>query len=766
MRELCWTSRNKLYAVVVIFFILFIPHNASAATQQLKILIALQEFPIPTHTFVLRHIMDLMSRGHHVAVYSAKKPAHEDHVLIAAGLQNVQIFYGDVPEQLDFFDMIVCQFGISGIRFAALKKEGRFHGKLITFFRGCDISSYLYRAPQCYHELFRQGDLFIPVCNYFKTVLIEHGCPADKIVVSYSPIDCTHFTISTRDAASNPKTIKLLSVGRFVEKKGFITGIRAVAKALQEVPNLEYNLVGSGPQEQEIKKLIRELKVEKQVKILGHRHHHEIRQLLHQAHIFLAPSMTARNHDQEGIPDALKEAMAAGLLVISTQHSGIPEVVRHGESGLLVPEFDEHALAGAIVQACITHDCWPAYGAAARSIIEREHNAEIEYARLEDLFCNLVEQKKLHQECAASNTHTLKILFVVDTFPCQYHTFINNQLAGLLERGHEIDILAEQRGDFLSRELPAGKSLGNVFYKQPTRTQMPYDVIYCQFAYLLPRCLRLLQERKITGKLIVGLRGGDAGFVFAKDVQEREALFNQVDLFLPVSRYFHEKLLAAGCSPEKSLVLHSPIDCKQFPFVGIRMSAADDNTLRLITVCRLVEKKGLTYAIRAVAQLLHDYPQITYNIIGDGPLEGELSKLIEELNVQNNIRLLGAQSHHEVAAHLAASDIFILSSCTTSKGLEEGIANAPKEAMAIGVIAVCTDHSGTSELITDGINGFLVPEHDSEALYKKLSWVLAHRELWPTITSAARHTIEQNFALEDGIDHLENILIRLCFPSN
>ena len=156
----------------------------------------------------------------------------------------------------------------------------------------------------------------------------------------------------------------------------------------------------------------------------------------------------------------------------------------------------------------------------------------------------------------------------------------------------------------------------------------------------------------------------------------------------------------------------------------------------------------MEYSIRAVAELLKKYPNIEYTIVGFGELEDQLNKLIRSLKVQNNIKLVGRLSQEGVAAALNQSHIFILPSITDKTGDEEGIPNSLKEAMAMGLPVISTYHAGIPELIQDGRSGFLVPEKDSKALVKKIEYLINNPVIWPSLTYAARTTIEMEYEKE------------------
>jgi colanic acid/amylovoran biosynthesis glycosyltransferase len=117
--------------------------------------------------------------------------------------------------------------------------------------------------------------------------------------------------------------------------------------------------------------------------------------VLAQSHILIAPSVTAADGDEEGIPNTLKEAMAMGLPVISTVHAGIPELVNDGVSGFLVPERDVEALADRLMRLVDQPETWAAMGRAGRRQIEAEFDTD----RLNDdllvLYKGMLETPKL-----------------------------------------------------------------------------------------------------------------------------------------------------------------------------------------------------------------------------------------------------------------------------------------------------------------------------------------------------------------------------------
>jgi len=370
-------------------------HCPQAATRRpLKILIIETYFPPVSSTAVLNQITGLIDQGHLVHIYSKYRGplewAHSD--IHKYNLMSL-VTFERLPNNLDSYDIIYCMFGYRGKDLVdAIRRKPLRHAKLITCFRGADITKYVQRNPRHYYRrLFIKGDLFLPVCHYFIPKLTKLGCRSHKIKVHPSAIDCSLFAYQERKLEPG-KPIKLVSVSRLIKKKGLEYSIRAVAQLLKKYPTIEYTIVGFGSLQQELEQLIDSLGVSNHIKLVGRLSQEEVADLLSKSHIFVLPSVTDKSGDQEGIPNSLKEAMAVGLPVVTTRHAGIPELVQDGYSGFLAPEHDYKTLATKI-EYLITHpEIWPTLCKAARETIEREYERDAVNKKLNALFYSLLKK--------------------------------------------------------------------------------------------------------------------------------------------------------------------------------------------------------------------------------------------------------------------------------------------------------------------------------------------------------------------------------------
>ncbi|EOC1856142.1 colanic acid biosynthesis glycosyltransferase WcaL [Escherichia coli] len=242
-------------------------------------------------------------------------------------------------------DVFIAHFGPAGVTAAKLRELGVIRGKIATIFHGIDISSreVLNHYTPEYQQLFRRGDLMLPISDLWAGRLQKMGCPREKIAVSRMGVDMTRFSPRPVKAPATP--LEIISVARLTEKKGLHVAIEACRQLKEQGVAFRYRILGIGPWERRLRTLIEQYQLEDMVEMPGFKPSHEVKAMLDDADVFLLPSVTGADGDMEGIPVALMEAMAVGIPVVSTLHSGIPELVEADKSGWLVPENDARALA-------------------------------------------------------------------------------------------------------------------------------------------------------------------------------------------------------------------------------------------------------------------------------------------------------------------------------------------------------------------------------------------------------------------------------------
>jgi len=284
-------------------------------------------------------------------------------------------------------DVIIAHFGDNAVTANNLKKLGLLQGQIFSVFHGYDISvsNVVKKNLSGYKSLFNSGAVMLPISQLWRHKLLELGCPEDIIHVNRMGINPENFTYVPNEIS---KPLSILSVARHSEKKGLEYAIRAISLLKQKGIEINYQIIGTGPLMDYHQKLIDELQLGKQVSILGYMNQTAIKEKLDLADIFLLPSVTADNGDMEGVPVALMEAMAKGVLCVSTLHSGIPELIDHEVSGFLAPERDSKSLANIVENIIEGQYDLKQVQTNARAKVMADFNETIAYDELSQIIKN------------------------------------------------------------------------------------------------------------------------------------------------------------------------------------------------------------------------------------------------------------------------------------------------------------------------------------------------------------------------------------------
>jgi len=243
----------------------------------------------------------------------------------------------------------------------------------------------------------------------------------------------------------------------------------------------------------------------------------------------------------------------------------------------------------------------------------------------------------------------------------------------------------------------------------------------------------------------------------------RRMLFENGDAFTVNSTYTAHNVVALGGRTQDIRELPVGLEVNKFEFQPrVRRS---DEPVRILTVGRLVEKKGIEYAIRAVAQLNDDL-DVTYRIVGGGPLRQQLEQLVGQLGIADDVTFLGALPQEAVRKQYQWAHLFTLPSVTASDGDREGQGLVLQEAQACGLPVVATRHNGFPDGVKEGESAMLVPERDVEALADALRTVVRQESSWPAVGRAGRAFVEDNYDIEVLNDRLVDIYRDLLYTND
>ena len=295
-------------------------------------------------------------------------------------------------------DLLHAHFAVDGAN--ALSLASSIRKPLVVNLHGIDVTrtddSYrrsvtgqLYLARR--RRLWNDAKLFLCDSEYLRQKALQSGFPEHKLITHYIGIDLQLFT----SPEIGQQRQDVLFVGRLVEKKGCRYLIRAMQRVQAQFPSVKLLVIGDGPERIPLENLAKELGVVCDFR--GAQPAPMIRRSLASARVFCAPSITASNGDSEGLGMVFAEAQAMGVPVVSSNHGGIPEVVRDGETGFLAPERDYDALADRITQLLGDDDLWHRFSSRAITWVPERFDVRRQTMRLESLYEAVIRERPVSQ---------------------------------------------------------------------------------------------------------------------------------------------------------------------------------------------------------------------------------------------------------------------------------------------------------------------------------------------------------------------------------
>jgi len=379
-----------------------------------KIAYVLKRYPRFSETFIVNEILAHEAAGHSVEIISLYPP-NDTHFqdaisrvrapvtyLHAEGLKAAE-FWNALERAAETFPAVWSHLATAGgaevrevyqaARLARLVRDrgiSLLHAhfastatevaRLAACFAGIPFTCTAH-AKDIFHESVRPADLRRKLSEAATIITVsefnvahlrrEFGPAARNLRRLYNGLHLDRFPFSTPD----DRPAHIVAVGRLIEKKGFEILINACALLAGKGVSFTCNIVGTGEREPALRQQINALKLANTVTLAGPRPQTEIIELVRNAAVFAAPCVVGADGNADGLPTVLLEAMALGTPCVSTDVTGIPEVIRDGETGLQVAQHDAAGLAGALECLLTNRSLRGQIAARARALIEREFNA-------------------------------------------------------------------------------------------------------------------------------------------------------------------------------------------------------------------------------------------------------------------------------------------------------------------------------------------------------------------------------------------------------
>ena len=402
----------------------------------------------------------------------------------------------------------------------------------------------------------------------------------------------------------------------------------------------------------------------------------------------------------------------------------------------------------------------------------------------------------------------MKIAIFVDAFPCISETFILNQITGLIDAGHDVLIFSGARPDemefhpeirqyellkhtYYHNDKPSNKIIRvleavwlflsnfsknpkvilnslnifkygrkalslSLFYKTVLFINLgEFDILFCHFGSN-GELAALFKEIGIKGKLVTMFHGYDIRSGITSGPGIFSKLLEYGDCFLSISSYNYSHLIEFGLNPKKIVYHPVGIDLNRYS-LKTPNNGKDSGNVIILTISRLIEEKGLDFGIRAINHLVNErgYTNIRYQILGNGPLMGKYKKLVNQLNLNNNVYFFGSQQHEGVVSALRNANIFLLPS------IAEALPVALMEALAVGLPVVATKVGSVHELVSDNESGYLIDPGNFMLISEKLEHLMNNPDIWDKMALIGHAHIEKSYNIEILNKKLEDIFLNL-----
>ncbi|MFH1755906.1 MAG: glycosyltransferase family 4 protein [Candidatus Latescibacterota bacterium] len=235
------------------------------------------------------------------------------------------------------------------------------------------------------------ADRVITISDYNRKYLLSFGIDEDKVALFYQGLQLERYPFVVRE----PRQIPLfVAGGGLEEKKGVDIFLRALGALKKRGTSFDAKIFGDGEEKENLMRLASSLHLEGNVSFLGSMPHRDVIRLFQQADVFVMAAVRAKNGSIDGLPNVLAEAMACGATVVASDFSGIPELLRGGEDGILFPPGDDKALADALNELCSNPDLRAIYSKSARQRVEQFFDLPKNIQHLVGYFQDVLDRRR------------------------------------------------------------------------------------------------------------------------------------------------------------------------------------------------------------------------------------------------------------------------------------------------------------------------------------------------------------------------------------
>jgi colanic acid/amylovoran biosynthesis glycosyltransferase len=306
-------------------------------------------------------------------------------------------------------------------------------------------------------------------------------------------------------------------------------------------------------------------------------------------------------------------------------------------------------------------------------------------------------------------------------------TFIKRHIDVLKTIGVSIKLFPEEFPEFKKHKRIFGllceKGILSLVPRSIIEAAISSDVVHYQWPGHLIRYYSL--ARKAKKPTVLSLRGRQITVMphmpgQGKYVAKLRWLLPQCDAYHCVSKTIMKDAECYGLAAHRAWIITPAVDTE---FFRPSKKTETGKPIKIVTVGALIWRKGIEYALLALRRIVDRGYDVSLTVIGEGNEKKRAEYTVRDLRLGERVNFMGHQGPERIRGVLRESDIFLLTS------LSEGIANVVLEAMSCGLPVVATDAGGVKEAVTDGVEGFVVPPRDCEAIAEKLTRLIKNPEL-------------------------------------
>jgi glycosyltransferase involved in cell wall biosynthesis len=734
--------------------------------------------------FFLRLVPHLLKKGHRVLVVTKRDTPlrHEVEKLVPLGVElHAWHTHGKFdPQTLSKLVKLIKseRVDIINTHLTTATWQGALAGKLtnrpvVAFVHATDRKTW-----------FQHADHLIAVSQGVRSSLLEQGVPDKKIEVLFYGINLEKYvpTISKIDAkirlglAPSDRTIGVAA--SLIPRKGHRYLLEALKNIQPRTGPIHAIFAGEGELEAELKKQVQDLGLEKTVHFLGFRR--DMPEILSALDAFVLPSF------KEGLSIAVMEAMALKIPVVVTNIAGMPEVVHHGETGLLVTPGNVEELGNAVESVFTLPNEAQRMADNGRAFLEQHFEQHICLDAMDSYFRRIDSEWKGRDSVrnvrtgAFSRSHIPRTnAEVLQSVPLSKDALGKEPLhilqviapskiagaeratialsRGLEARGNEVDLLVKFGHELVEAARiegvqTAGLRFGGKLNLLAVRRMMnwlkehPVDLVATHLSTASLWGTIAARSMGIPSVATVHALNSKTCFVFA-------------DLIIAVSHAVKTHLVEQGIDPNKIHVVYNGINMEKFKSVTPIEEAkrklgfeSDDQIIGV--VAHLSTKKGHAWFMESMAPVLSANPKARLVFIGDGPRRADLESLANNLGITSRVTFAGFQE--DVVPWIEALDILVLP--TIGK---EGFGLVLVEAGAMGKPVIGTSIGGIAEVIDNGNSGFVVEPNDMNAMRSAVERLLLEPQLRVQMGENGKRRAKEKFSSEIMIAETEKVYRKL-----